>query len=85
MCLAQIMPLLGPKNEHDIGVQAYLDISCHLDVPNCTKIALTTLYLHILRASTTLSYPLQEYPFQTAENQKFKSWNGRNTQNLVIS
>ena len=40
-----------------IGVQAYLDISCHLDAPNCTKIALTTLYLHILRSSTTLFLP----------------------------
>jgi hypothetical protein len=38
-------------------LQAYLDISCHLNVPNCIKIALTTLYLHILRASTTMFLP----------------------------
>jgi putative heme iron utilization protein len=51
------MHLLGPKNKHDIGVQAYLDISYHLDVPNCTKIALTKLYFRILRVSSTLFLP----------------------------
>ena len=57
MCLAIIMPLLAPKNKHYIRLQAYLEIICHLDVPNCTKIALTTLHLNIIRASTTLFLP----------------------------